>query len=212
MIQMNQEQNCFAKGIYSYPQVSGYLSVKQFMIIEQNAKKCLLLRFFNEADFDITAVEFSVKQIDSQGDVIETTNVQYPRVRIRAGEMYAPGEGVVLKQDCVDIIVQMISLVGGNYQYRFRNGIVTAHYDPRGYDQNNAHRRSYLANEIKIFRRKTEKVKPYRIIAFLAIIVIILSLLHVLYQNEFDKKKQKYDNAHGKTMTATVQTISALSD
>jgi hypothetical protein len=65
---------------------------------------------------------------------------------------------------------------------------------------------------MKIGKRNTEKIKSYRGIVFLAIVVIVLSLLHVLYQNSLDKEKQKYANIQGKTMAATVQTIHTFSD
>ena len=114
---MRSGENCIAKGIYGHHQISGYLSVRQFIIVEKDGKKCLLLRFENEASFDITQAEFSLKQLNSKGDVIDVSTIGYSNMKIRAGQMYALKEGIVLKNECFDFIIQMISLTGGRYRY-----------------------------------------------------------------------------------------------
>ena len=153
---MRKEEKYLAKGIYSHPQTSGYLSVKQFIIIEQDGKKCLLLRFANEASFQISQVEFVLRQLNSKGDEISASVLKYSNLRIRAGGMYALDKGIVIEQECVDVIVQIVSIVGGRYKYKFNNGIVTAHYDKKGYDKIDTHHTWHSSNSVEISSKYSE--------------------------------------------------------
>lgn len=187
---MRKEEKCLAKGIYSHPQVSGYLSVKQFMIIEQDGKKCLLLRFANEASFQISQVEFVLRQLNSKGDEISASVMKYSDLRIKVGGMYALEKGIVLKQECVDVVVQMISLVGGRYKYKFKNGIVTAHYDKDGYGVRETHNTWHRSNSVEVSSRYSDGGQSHRGVAFLSLVLIIVSLVLVIFGNVYYEEMQ----------------------
>ena len=170
---MRSGENCIAKGIYGHHQISGYLSVRQFIIVEKDGKKCLLLRFENEASFDITQAEFSLKQLNSKGDVIDVSTIGYSNMKIRAGQMYALKEGIVLKNECFDFIIQMISLTGGRYRYSFNGDIVSAHYDKPEYRKNTAGRGNAPSSIAKVTRGYSDKsVVSHSKIAGLSLLLI----------------------------------------
>ena len=172
------EEKCIKKGIYSYPQLSGYLSVKQFMIIERKEKKCLILRFANEADFEIKSARFNLKQLNAKGDVIDESKLEYLSLNLKAGDMCAPRDGIVLKKDCADVLIKLVSLVGGRYEYHFKNDIVTAHYNKNGYGKKTS--RKSGSSQLDVVHRYSGGGKFYKRIAvfafFLTVVAFVLSI------------------------------------
>lgn len=175
---VNTEEKCIKKGIYGYPQLSGYLSVKQFMIIERRGKKYLVVRFANEADFIIKDAKFILKQLNSKGEVIDETKLDYLGLNVRAGEMRVPTERIALKKDCSDVVLKLVSLVGGRYEYRFKNDIVTVHYNKNGYGKKSI--RSKGSSQLDVERRYSGGGKFYKRIAvfafFLSVVAFVLSI------------------------------------
>ena len=193
---MKKDEKYLAKGIYSHPQVSGYLTVKQYIIIEQDGKKCLLLRFANEAEFVINAAEFMLKQLNSKGEIIETSRVRYDTLSIPAGEMYSADSGIVIANECVDVVVQMVSLVGGKYKYSFKNRVVTVHYDRRGYGERKSETKQRKPNSVTVKKNISDNARSNRLIAFVSVVIIIVALAIIICGRVFghDDKKQNENN------------------
>ncbi len=179
----NNKKNYIDKGIYSHPQIGGYLSLKQFILIEQDGKRCLLLRFANESDFEINAARFIVKQLNADGEEIGRVDIDYRDMAVSAGQMYSPEQGIVVKKDCVDFTVQMVSLVSGDYEYVFKNGVVTASYDPRGYSDKVRKDRKRGSAGISVKQPYRGGGKFYGVIAAVSFILVIGSLIFVIYQS-----------------------------
>ena len=179
----NNKKNYIDKGIYSHPQIGGYLSLKQFILIEQDGKRCLLLRFANESDFEINAARFIVKQLNAEGEEIGRVDMEYREMDLSAGQMYSPEQGIVVKKECVDFTVQPIWLVSGDYKYVFRNGTVNASYDPRGYGEKQRADRKRGSAGISIRQSYRGGGKIYGVIAAVSFILVIGSLIFVIYQS-----------------------------
>lgn len=177
------------KGVYSHPQIGGYLSVKQFMVVEESGKRCLLLRFINESEHQINAVEFLLKQLDSNGKEIGNVRIKYSDLAIDPDRMYVASNGIVIDDACVDFVVQMISLVSENYKYKFHNGQVTIHYDNRGYaDKREVLRdKSYGVSKADVKRKTASSVWCYRLIALLSIVSVIVTMVYLLDVAEYEK-------------------------
>jgi len=179
------------KGIYSHGQLSGYLSVKQFMVVDQDGKHCLLLRFANEADFEINAVEFMLTQINTHGETVGTIKIKYSDLNIGAGEMYSPDKGIVVKADCADFTVQILSIISGKYRYVFKRGLVTAHYDRRGYEN------GICAVHVHDGEGRSETQKKYysrgilyRLVAVVSLILVFVSLGLTIFVNEMKDSEE----------------------
>ncbi len=121
--------NWIDKGLYHHPQVAGCMALKQYMIVERGKKKCLILRFFNEAPFDVSAMEFKLIQLDSNGDTIKSSHVEVKNMKAASGDTYALEKGVVLSDKCVDFRVFVLWVLSGSYKYAVRHGRVIPWYD-----------------------------------------------------------------------------------
>ena len=118
------------KGLYNHPKISGFLSVGQFIFTRKEGKKCLLLRFVNEAQFRIDGVEFTVIQLDLYGKKIGRTKIKYTDISVAPDGTFAPERGIIVSERCVDFYVQMRSVSSRSYKYVFKNGEVASCYEP----------------------------------------------------------------------------------
>lgn len=118
------------KGLYNHPKIPGYLSVGQFIFTRKEGKKCLLLRFVNEAEFRIDGVEFTVIQLDLYGKKIGRTKIKYTDINVAPDSTFAPERGIIVSEKCVDFYVQMRSVSSRSYRYVFKNGEVASCYEP----------------------------------------------------------------------------------
>ena len=97
------------KGLYHHPQPAGFVSLKQYMIIESDKKKCLLLRFLNELPLLVSAMEFKLTQLDSSGNVLDSTNVRVDSMSTPQNCTFALRTGIVLHKDCMDFTVTVLN-------------------------------------------------------------------------------------------------------
>ena len=176
---MIKESNCLSKGLYSHFQIRGYLAVKQYMIIEQDGKRCLLLRFENEMKRKICAIEFTLKQMDSHKNLIKNVTLNYKDLNITPSGLYSPKAGIVLEDNCEDFIIQMRYLISDNIKYVFKNDLVTEHYDVSGYNKT----KPSSKRECKIWAKSNflKKRRGYGWIAFLSFILLSLSVVALIY-------------------------------
>ena len=119
----------FDKGLYHHPQASGFVSLKQYMIVENGGKKCLMLRFLNELKIPVRAIEFKLTQLDVNGVSLSTATVKADSTGMAPGSTYAMKTGIVLSDKCVDFRVTVISANSNGYKYVLRNGIPMPTYD-----------------------------------------------------------------------------------
>ena len=162
------------KGIYKHNQISGYLSVRQYMVINQNGKRCLILRFENEMAKAVNAVEFSVKRLDADGNLIGDTTVKYDDLSIAPGQFYAPEIGTVIEKECADFIIQMRYVICQKVKYVFRKGMVTAHYNTRGYSEHNCY--ATEPHSVTVKRKFSTGVGFFRCMALLAFVLAVAAL------------------------------------
>ncbi len=174
------EKNYIDKGIYSHPQIGGYLTLKQFILIEQDKKRCLLLRFVNEADFKINGARFILKQLDSDGQEIDRIDIDYNDMKLAPGQMYSPNQGIVVKKECVDFKIQMLYIASGDYRYIFENGTVTAHYDKRGYSENEKKRSRRGSMDVSIKSKYNGGEWMFGFIAVISMLLVVISFIFVL--------------------------------
>lgn len=181
------------KGIYSHKQVGGYMTVKQFMVVEREDKRCLILRFLNESSLEVNAMEFTVTQRDTRGEVIGTSKIKHTHLSVGAGELFSPESGVVIKPECADFEVEMQCVVSGKYRYVFRGNQVTAHYDKRGYENgvNAVHVHSGEGKATSI-RKYYTKGRLYRFIAVASLLAVVVSLVAAVIISENKKNDEEY--------------------
>lgn len=108
------------------------MSLKQYMIVDEKGKRCLLLRFLNELNSDINAMEFRLVQLNSAGEVLDSSHVTVPDMRARAKNTYSLKKGIVLKEHCVDFRVTVLWVMSQGYKYVLRHSQMIPEYDVRG--------------------------------------------------------------------------------
>ena len=172
------------KGVYDHYQLSGYLTVKQYMIVEQDGKRCLLLRFENEMSKTISAFAFDVKQLDAAGNEIGTIKLQYSDLQITGGFLYCPEKGIVIEKNCVDFVIRMRYVICGRIKYRFRKGRATAHYDLRGYADPMPSSAEGEKRRVVVNRQPTLKRKYFGWLSFVAFVLVVLAFAFLIYRSK----------------------------
>lgn len=186
---IGENSNIIAKGEYIHPQVKGYLTVKNFMFVRREGKRCVLLRFENEANFRIESFAFTLIQLDAYGKRLGKIKLFYDDVDVPSARTFSPERGIVVNEKCVDFYVQMSYVISGYYKYAFKNGEVSPCYDPLGYERkryDGAHR---LKQKVKA--RFFAKNKFHRTVAVLAVLLVVcaVALGALAAQSKFGKFK-----------------------
>ena len=167
-----KKKHYMIKGEYEHSQIGGYFSVKEFIMLEEQGKHCLLLRFQNEMKTPVHAVEFIVKQLNADGKIIKSVRIRYTDLQVEAGQRYCASNGIVLEDSCADCVVLMRYVISGRNKYIFKRGLVTAHYDFRGYQQER--NTESLKNEMIVKRAYSGAGR--KLFAVIAILSLFLSV------------------------------------
>ena len=122
------------KGIYHHPHAAEMMSPKQYIIVERDGRRCLLLRFLNEAGVTVSDMQFKLTELDSMGRTIKISTVTAKKINVRAGETYAYGKGIVISDTCTDFRISVTSLISNRYKYSVRHGQRVERFDVRGYE------------------------------------------------------------------------------
>ena len=117
-----------SKGPYTYAQPGGFLTVKQYIFTTVGGKKCLVLRFSNDADYKMDTAELTLTQMDARGNVLATTPVRLS-IFLAAGKTAAIDRGIPVDERCVDFRVRVESVRSGDYVYRERSGIIVVDHE-----------------------------------------------------------------------------------
>ena len=166
-----QKQTFLIKGLYAHPQTHGYFTVKEYIMLEREGKHCLLVRFENEMKSEVSELVFTVKQINAAGKVIGKLKLRYSDLRILPGQRYCTEQGIVLNEECVDCVIQVKYLIVSNVKYVFKRGMVTKHYDPRGYEKPTQKRKR--KSHVTVRRRYMGGGSYFGWIAFLSFLLMI---------------------------------------
>ena len=125
---MSYEQNMLSKGVYSNTQLRDFVSVKNYIFLRHDGKKCLLLRFSNDSEAAIDAMSYTVTQMDMKGTVLEKTRVSEQTHGFLPGNVHAAEKALVVREDCHDFRVSFHEARSGRYLYTVRNGRITVTY------------------------------------------------------------------------------------
>lgn len=128
---MDEKMKWFDKGLYHHPQAAGFVSLKQYMIVENKGKHCLMLRFFNELKVAVSAIEFRLTQLDVNGTALGSAIIKVDSMSMAPGTTHAMKSGIVISEKCADFRVTVISATSNGYKYVLRHGVPMPTYDLR---------------------------------------------------------------------------------
>jgi uncharacterized protein YuzE len=169
------------KGIYQYPQLGDFISLKNYIFLWQGDKRCLLLRFVNNFEYEINELEYTITQIDAKGKVIGISTVNHANTLIRPGSVYTPNKALVADEACVDFRININKVRSGEYTYRVVDQHKVAYYPkPEKAFLDGAEQK--VAQEINTFSESKRRVGKPRLVNLIAILSLILMVVfNVLY-------------------------------
>ena len=175
------DKDYIEKGSYTHPVPDGCIALKQYIFTKQKGKRCLLLRFVNESAHTVSAFEFVVTELSSDGKVLGRSRITHSGVSITSGNTYAPPSGIVVHNNCTDFRIRLVSFVSGVYKYVMKHGRAVAHYDPRGYRISKSKPGVYNYAEVTPINSRGKRV--FTLIAAAAIILIVFMTVSAKYRN-----------------------------
>lgn len=118
------------KGVYRYTQPDQLVSVKDYLFLRDNGSKYLLLRFSNDMNVPVNAMEFTLTQLDNGGKVLKTDKLSYDGLCFEPGTDYAPEEAIAVLEQCTDFRLQFSRVYSGSYTYHVRGTQINVSYTP----------------------------------------------------------------------------------
>ena len=173
-------QTFLSKGLYEHPQTHGYFTVNEYIMLEQDGKRCLLIRFENELQSMVNELSFTVKQFNAAGKAIGRIKLCYSDLRILSGQRFSTEQGIVLDDECVDCVISVKYVIASNVKYIFKRGVVTAHYDPRGYEK--PEKKSKRESHLTVRQKYMGGGKYFGWIAFLTFVLVLVFVISCIVQ------------------------------
>lgn len=117
-----------AKGFYRYPQINGFISVKQYMFVHEDGKKYLLIRFSNDSDFCADRLKYRITRMDIEGEALGSEVYDSGSIVLEQGNTYSPARPIEVEDRCADFKIEMIEVCSQSYRYHVREGRVVTTY------------------------------------------------------------------------------------
>jgi len=167
---MKSVNQYISKGFYKYSQIGNFISVKNYIFIRHNNKKCLLLRFLNETEYPINSFEYTVVQMDASGKILAKTKMSHRSISLDPGKTYTLSHAIVVDEYCSDFKILFSEVYSENYKYHVRDGEVIAHYIKKEPPLLNKYEK---ISDVTGFSVKPKRFGKPRLAVFLAIIMIL---------------------------------------
>jgi hypothetical protein len=170
---MNSNLQIISKGLYRGNVDKAFpIEVKEYVFTRQDEKKCLLLRFFNDSQLNITAIHFWLVQKNSYGEQIGRDKISLDGIYCAQGAIFVPATGFFVDDRCVDFDVEMISAFSGEYEYKTKNGESFVQY-PIEYEQTAVVKKKARSIQHKKFNNKVKFSSAILILAIFLVIFIV---------------------------------------
>ncbi|MDE7164882.1 MAG: leucine-rich repeat domain-containing protein [Clostridiales bacterium] len=105
------------KGVCSYPQTENFVAVKQFLIINEDGKRYLLVKLTNNRTENVTGATLFVEQYDDRGDKISADSVHVGGFDGYPQKSFAVERKIPVASTCVDCRVTVTDAEFGKYTY-----------------------------------------------------------------------------------------------
>lgn len=185
---MYNENAILARGMYRHNQHSSFVCVREFMFVRKKEKKCLILRFLNETDATLNAVEYTLNQLDIDGKVVDSSVIVHSNLRAHSGKTFSPRTALVLKDECVDFRIEMNKAMSGPYTYHLRGESVVVDYgiDDLSHTQHNKERSDFTVTPRKNYKPGRRTGWALVLIFLGCALAMVLSVCQQLYYAYID--------------------------
>lgn len=166
------ERQIISKGEYRHYQIDNFISVKQYIFLRVDGKKCLTLRYTNSLGCKVNAFKFLLVQIDIKGNVISKKKVRVSDIVFANNTDYTPSKGIVVDEKCVDFKVLMLCAYAGRYRYKLKNDKIALYYVPHkywDYEENGGNKKRF-----KVVSKTNVRAPSVRLLAFAVLIALVI--------------------------------------
>lgn len=119
-----------AKGNYTHGQAVRFLSVKQFLIAEEDGKRYLLLRFFNGGKETVTSFRAKLTCYGEEGKIVGKGEYVYKGAPALPNAEFGPVGRIPVGPACIDVRVDVLSVRSRDYVYEVKKNSVAVRYLP----------------------------------------------------------------------------------
>lgn len=106
------------KNNYLYNRENSLINILQYLIVEKEGKKYLLLQLNNNFKYSLNSFEMLVVQLDEKGNSICTSKFECKDINVRSGKTFIPEVFVELDEKCKDIKADLIEAKFNKYIYQ----------------------------------------------------------------------------------------------
>ena len=184
MDKQNTEMQIISKGEYKHYQIDNFISVKQYMFLRNNGKKCLTLRCTNSLDNKVNGFMFLLVQLDVNGNVISKKKIKINNIVFYKNSDYTCNKGIIVDEKCVDFKVQMLCVYSDRYRYKLKNDKVAIYYVAhRGwkYEEDSQGSAEFKTKSKTGFKPFSVRIIAVTVVALL--IILVLSPIITFFTN-----------------------------
>lgn len=105
------------KGKFPLSESNGLLSLFQFLFVEEDGQKFLLLKLSNDGDEEVTGVTLEITQKDNDGKTLSVRTDTYSVLNGRPRTRFVLDHRISIVNTCEDVAVRIVSARFGNYEY-----------------------------------------------------------------------------------------------
>ena len=175
------ELQIISKGLYKGDVDKAFpIEVKEYIFARENGKKCLLLRFFNSSEINLTAISFWLIQKNSYGEKIRRKKITLEGIYAMSGKVFSPNERFWVDDICADFEVRMVSAFSGEYEYKAHDGEGFVRYPINENKNVVIKRKTFCTQRSKI----NKKAKYMTLILVFAIILIAFAIIWPFFYEE----------------------------
>ena len=186
---MNGNLQIISKGLYKgVVDTALPVEVKEYVFTRQKGRKCLLLRFFNTSELNITAIHFWIIQKNSYGEQIHREKILLDNIQCIAGRAFAPSDCFYVQNNCVDFDIEIISVFSGEYEFRSGSGESFVRYSGALNKAPTVNKKAQCVQRTKL----NNKVKFTGAILVLAVFLILLAVIWPFFIEEVIPAVKKF--------------------
>ncbi|MBE7079874.1 MAG: leucine-rich repeat domain-containing protein [Clostridiales bacterium] len=160
---MMENTKVISKGSYSTFRFNDFVSVKQYLLIREKNEKYLLLKFCNDAQDTVTGLKLTIDQLDVRGVCVEKSHVEWNNLNGLAGSQFVAPEKIPLRENCVEVKINLIGAVYGEYTYSVKSNELVVVYDKKTVEKHEDYSINTQGEKVVIHERKFKR--PFSIVA-----------------------------------------------
>ena len=175
-----KDYKILVKNNYLYNRENSLINILQYLIVEKEGKKYLLLQLNNNFKQNVKELEMLIVQNDEKGNVICTSKFTCKDINVRSGKTFIPEVFVELNDNCKDIKADLIEARFNKFIYQNDKLNSLVDKKKKAVSQSNS--------KLQILKRRTRKPKMLLVpmcVLFTAIMAVPIYFINVTLDTNF---------------------------